>query len=227
MSSSIKSFAIGATLLLLGSVGVPVQASTTDTDSGAVPVCSTGSQTLFRPMGHPGKSILIPQRKVAVARRCSIESRDALMLASFMDAPGGGALMAGRPQRAIEQLGAKGKTNLSAAGLTNLCVAHTVARDWTQALDACDAALAAALDDRSRMRSRPGTHFQRASKGLAVAYSNRAVMRWLSHDTTASADDLSRARAIAPKANFVVRNTELTARVPAQAQVRLESAPIG
>ncbi len=225
MSSSSKSFATAAALLL-AYFGVSAPA-TADADAGAVATCASGTRAVFRPTGHPGKSMAVKRHEVSVSRSCAGVARDALMLASFVDSPGGAALMAGQSARAIEQIGASRKSNLTSNALTNLCVAHTVARDWSQAPDACDAAVAAALDAHKRSAIWPRTHLERANKAVAVAYSNRAVMHWLSSNSVGSGTDLARARAIAPKANFVMRNSRLTASIPTNAQVRRELAPIG
>jgi hypothetical protein len=50
-------------------------------------------------------------------------------------------------------------------------------------------------------------------------------MSWLSDDVLAAQGDIARASAIAPKANFVVRNAELAARLPAR--VEYASPPVG
>lgn len=42
---------------------------------------------------------------------------------------------------------------------------------------------------------------------LALAYSNRAVLRWLTHDDESAISDLTRARALAPSADFVRKNS--------------------
>lgn len=227
MSSS-KSLATAATLLLLASFGVAAPVLATETNAGMEAVCASGTRVLFRSTGHPSKSMTYKRHEVRVPRLCSSASRDALVLASFVDGPGGVALMAGRAERAIEQI-AKHESKDPAAALTNLCVAHTVLRQWSQSRDACDAAVAAALDERTRRKDWPGTRLPGADKSAAIAYSNRAVMHWLSRDKTAAANDLARARAIAPKAGFVIRNAELTALVPTHAQVRVQNgyAPIG
>jgi hypothetical protein len=227
MFSSSKSIATAATMLLLASFGVSAPVIAADADAGAVATCASGTRVVFRPTGHPAKSMVAKRHEVSAPRGCSGAARKALMLASFVDSPGGAALVAGQSDRAIKQISASRKANLSANTLTNLCVAHTVARDWSQAPDACDAAVAAALDARKRSAIWPRAHLERANKAVAVAYSNRAVMHWLSRDSLASGTDLARARAIAPKANFVVRNSEMTGRIPTDAQVRREFTPIG
>ena len=66
-----------------------------------------------------------------------------------------------------------------------------------------------------------------ADKRVAVAYSNRAVLRWLARDTVEAYADLAHARTIEPKASFVSRNRELTVRVPAQLQLSQISVTIG
>jgi len=46
----------------------------------------------------------------------------------------------------------------------------------------------------------------RSADHLALAYSNRAVMFWLSNDDVAAGKDLARAQALSPRAEFVARN---------------------
>ena len=48
------------------------------------------------------------------------------------------------------------------------------------------------------MRRRPNSQ--------AVAYSNRAVLRWLNADAQGARQDLAKAQALAPQATFVIRN---------------------
>jgi hypothetical protein len=40
----------------------------------------------------------------------------------------------------------------------------------------------------------------------ALVYSNRAVLHWLTADASAAQADLARAQALAPQADFVIRN---------------------
>jgi hypothetical protein len=56
---------------------------------------------------------------------------------------------------------------------------------------------------------------------VAVAYANRAVLRWLTDDTRSAASDLAQAKRFAPKADFVARNlTVLNAEGRTVAQVQ-------
>ena len=50
-------------------------------------------------------------------------------------------------------------------------------------------------------------------------------MNWLSLDVPAAQGDFARARALAPKAPFVVRNADLAVRLPAR--VEYAGPPIG
>ena len=62
---------------------------------------------------------------------------------------------------------------------------------------------------------------------LAVALSNRAVLHWMSSDTEAAANDLKKAEALSPNADFVTRNRaalEHSHAAPAVAQVSVAAS---
>lgn len=166
-------------------------------------------------VGHPGKAILLPKGEKRQESQYSRVERKPLVLASYTDSPGGIALVRGRTERALEQINAKTSNSSSISGLTNRCVAHTVLRQWSQAGDACDAAVVVALEKRTDTR------------GLAAAYSNRAVMHWLSRNEIAAQDDLVKARAFAPTASYIKRNLEVTERGVSLARAADDRAPIG
>jgi hypothetical protein len=140
-----------------------------------------------------------------------------LILVGFTDANGGVALDRGRMERVIERIQGKPLARASAGELTNLCVAHTALRQLVEARAACDAALESALADRTSRRARY-TPPRMADQWVAVAYSNRAVMHWLSSDAVATHNDLAKARALAPRASYVSRNVEMTERSPSLAR---------
>jgi cell division inhibitor SulA len=68
---------------------------------------------------------------------------------------------------------------------------------------------------------------KQADTGVAVAYSNRAVMHWLSSNAAAAHNDLVNARKFGPDAAFVMRNLEVTERGPSLARAPDDQAPIG
>jgi hypothetical protein len=194
MSSRQYLIAVSALLLASLSATGPVNAGET---------CESGKR-VNRTVGHPGKSALFPQRD---AVQCSRPARKVLTLAAYETAPGGRALVSGRTERAIEQIYAKSAKPVSAEMLTNLCVAHTVLRQFDDAAETCDAAVASANAKRSGS-FRPGVSRQMLNENAAVAYSNRAVLHLLSRDTLAAQNDLASARAISPSAFFVMRNSK-------------------
>jgi len=137
-----------------------------------------------------------------VAVEMDVGSRP-LVLTAYEDAIGGEEILAGRHDAALAKLSA---AKPGARSLTNLCVLHTVSRNWEKARSACNEAVDAALRDRKRAsyklpaeQVRPGTY-------TAVAYANRAVMFLLSRDVAAGTNDLRQARIIRPNATYVTDN---------------------
>ena len=151
-----------------------------------------------------------------------------MMLASYTDARGGQALVNGRTQKALEQLAARKFKPYSILELNNQCVAHTVLRQWSEAKGACDATVAGALDKREGLGKAFGGTRYSPGRILATAYSNRAVMHWLSNDEVAAHNDLAKARKLAPRAAYVLRNLNVTAPASslALAQAQEIHAPI-
>jgi len=213
-----------AIALLLTSLAAVAPASATNPDTG-ITTCTTGANTVFRVTGHPGKSALFPPRTIVKQGRCEDEAGDQLMLVSFVDAPGGQALLKGNADKAIRQVFKPEEASNPALAFSNLCVAHTVLRQWDEARPACDAAVTAAEKNQARFSRWPSENRRLSNKVAAAALSNRAVMNWLADDAFAAQRDFERARTMAPKATFVVRNADLGMRLPAQ--LRYETAPIG
>ena len=184
-----------------------------------------GQQTRRVQPKRPSGQVAAASHDSKPARLVKRASTRALVLASFTDVTGGAALVGGKAERAIREIEADART--SAEEQINLCVAHTALRNWTEAQVACDDAVNAADQARAKTRSGSVSQLRWADKRVAVAYSNRAVLRWLARDTVAAYADLAHARTIEPKASFVMRNTELTVRVPAQLQLSQAFATIG
>jgi hypothetical protein len=169
--------------------------------------------------GHPGKKLLLPVREVRTVSECPASERRVLVLASFIDSPGGESLVRGETEQALEQVYAQ-KAGHSPNVLTNRCVAHTVLRQWTEARGACDAAVEGALRQRTNARKFQGAAAYPSGRDVSVAYSNRAVLNWLMSDEAAAHHDLAKARRFAPGASYVVRNWDATDRRPSLADNR-------
>lgn len=89
---------------------------------------------------------------------------------------------------------------------TNHCVAFAMSERLAQARLACDSAVQAAHSEQTQSPSWNPRGREQAANSAAVAYSNRAVLRWLSADSRGAKEDLAKAQALAPQASFVTRN---------------------
>ncbi len=131
------------------------------------------------------------------------------VLTAYTNGAGGTDLVAGDYQTALAAL-TKPKRKLAVRDplttSTNLCVAYTMTKQWEMARTACDEAITEAKHE--RLRSPAWTYSTRLKQNsyVALAYSNRAVLNWLSNNSAGAEQDLSSAAAYAPKADFVARN---------------------
>jgi Flp pilus assembly protein TadD len=75
---------------------------------------------------------------------------------------------------------------------------------WEEAKSRCDAAIAGARASDADAVFDFGAS---RDKRLATAYSNRAVFNWLRNQKPAAVADLSKARSLAPKLEFVAQNS--------------------
>lgn len=218
-----KSFVASATLSLVCTFSATNPATAADADASATEACTSERAALIRHVGHPGKSMAVP-RDSSKPGQCKTGARKQLVLASFLDAPGGQALVDGRIERASREIG--DRVN-SAHELTNLCVLHSLQRNWADARPACDSAVEVAARNRSEATRWEPAKIRQANAVATAAYSNRAVMNWLAGDSGAAYLDLAQARAIDPKAAFVAQNFEIAVRVPAQVQLPIDAYLIG
>jgi tetratricopeptide (TPR) repeat protein len=126
-----------------------------------------------------------------------------LTLSVYEDTPGSRQVLAGKYADAIEHI-RKSRVNYQSEYVsTNLCVALIMSGQAEAAKPACDQAIVQA---KARM---PNSLFQAspADKALlALAYSNRAVLSWLRQQPERAAEDVTRAHALAPNADFVMAN---------------------
>jgi hypothetical protein len=127
------------------------------------------------------------------------------VLSGYSDGLAGASLMAGDYSRVIAELGLRGSLYRSdeLSGSANLCIAYVMTRAWQKADAMCDEAVNVARQNESDLLL-----YSRAVRAehVALAYSNRAVLRWLESRPEAVAHDLGRARAYAPDAGFVAQN---------------------
>jgi len=89
---------------------------------------------------------------------------------------------------------------------TNKCVAYTMTAQFATARSMCDDAVTEAKKDLLHSSSVSLWERGMLEQSLAIAYSNRAVLDWLSHDPSAAERDLSDAQALSPQGDYVAHN---------------------
>jgi hypothetical protein len=138
---------------------------------------------------------------------------------AYSDAAGGADVVSGRYQAALEELATHRDImdHDQSAANTNRCVAYSMTLHWQEARAACDAAVHAAVEQRRSAQASwlPSSN----TESLAVAYANRAVVNWLSHDDAAARADLAKARDLSPQSGFVAHNLAALAMHAGMAQV--------
>lgn len=164
----------------------------------------------IRKAGATAATVLLATLSLASAAAQAADAKKRFVLTAFVNGAGGSSLIAGEYELALKQIhGARHNSILASTIPTNLCVAHTMLRHWSDAKSACDKAIVTAL--RSRPRSSYGaalSEMKEHETTVALAYSNRAVVNWLSKEAVAAAEDLAQAHKLAPDARFVAQNME-------------------
>jgi hypothetical protein len=122
----------------------------------------------------------------------------------YTNGAGGDSLVRGDFTTAVQQTQHRGAYDDTLD--TNKCVAYTMTAQFETAKSVCDAAVRDAKKD--VLHSSPATLWERTQleESLAIAYSNRAVLDWLSHDAAAAERDLADASALSPQGDFVAHN---------------------
>lgn len=127
---------------------------------------------------------------------------------AYSDSAGGAEIVAGRYAVALEELQSHAG-NMDpdpSATNTNRCIAYSMTMQWQEAQTACDAAVRAASQRQNTVPTWMSWARSSDDEFLALAYANRAVMHWMSHDSAAAQTDLTRALELAPQSDFVARN---------------------
>jgi Flp pilus assembly protein TadD len=161
---------------------------------------------------------------VAAAQAADVTSPK-MVLTAYSNGSGGESLMNGKYADAFREIEKDRTSSASAytAKLNNLCVAYAATRQLTEAKSTCTAALKSAKYDRiSSQRYSPGS--LRENAYVAIAYTNRAVVHLLTKNTAGANEDLARAKALAPSADFVAKNL-VAAQSSRSTIAQLEVAP--
>ena len=130
---------------------------------------------------------------------------DAFVLVAYSNRAGGTQITNGEYLTATQQTDVSLQSDPGALA-TNHCVAFAMSEQLAQAQLACDSAVQAAQNEQAQLPAGDPRSRVQAANSRAVAYSNRAVLRWLNADAQGARQDLARAQALAPQATFVLRN---------------------
>ncbi len=130
------------------------------------------------------------------------------VLTAYSDAAGGSQLLSGEYSAALDSIrnATTAAPSSDVVRKTNACVAYTMLHRLKEARTACDAAVVAATADRSHAGGVVSKSRSQEDSAVAVAYSNRAVMHYLSRQAVGSAEDLAEAHHLAPESEYVVHN---------------------
>jgi hypothetical protein len=126
------------------------------------------------------------------------------VMAVYENGVGGDRLVSGDYAGAMKQMHYARPSDETRA--TNECVAYTMTAQFETARSVCDVAVKDAKKDILHSSSVTLWDRTQLEEFLAIAYSNRAVLDWLSHDTAAAERDLSDASALSPQGDYVAHN---------------------
>jgi Flp pilus assembly protein TadD len=141
-------------------------------------------------------------------------------LAAFSNTLAGDSLVRGNYEAALQQLAIDEHSLASPATVTtNRCVTLIMMRKFEAAHTACNSAVRAAKLEIVSMPVTMAWARQEYRDYLALAYSNRAVLDYLTNDATAAQADLEKAVSVSPKTELVARNRTVLQSHNAVAQV--------
>jgi hypothetical protein len=162
---------------------------------------------VFSTKRHSGKLAIAASILSAATAHASDVTAPKMVLTAYINGAGGESVMAGKLDEALTEIQRdhSASSDLYTAKITNQCVAYAAMKLILQALSACDEALRAAKYDRmSSQRFSSASSMQNSY--LAIAYTNRAVVRMMAKDPERAKSDMAHAKSLAPSAEFVSQN---------------------
>jgi len=147
-------------------------------------------------------------------------------LTAFSNGTGGRALVSGDYNTAQQELSAHHQSLDVETAATNRCVVFTVTRQIEAAHAACDKAVREAQQEIASLPVSLSWARSDYRDYLALAYTNRAVLNWVTNDSAAAQSDLKKAAAVSPRAAFVARNLSALQNHAAVAQVSVSTATL-
>lgn len=143
-------------------------------------------------------------------------------LTAYTNAVGGHEILSGDYKAALAKLDAKGATREAdeASVSLNRCVALTMAAQWSGADTACNMAVHYAQLAKTTHPEAGIQERRQQDETIALAYSDRAVLKWLTGDTQAAKQDLQHANTLAHADNQVAQNVNALSARSTVAEVR-------
>jgi hypothetical protein len=140
-------------------------------------------------------------------------------LTAYSNAAGGQEILSGDYKIALSKIDTQ-MHSVPDASSSNRCVALTMTAQWPAARVACDAAVRDAERAKVALASSALQQRHLQNEAIAIAYSNRAVLKWLTSDSKAAALDLQHAKALVPDSDIVAQNVAALGTRSSVAQVR-------
>ena len=147
-------------------------------------------------------------------------------LTAFSNGTGGRALLSGDYNTAKQELSSHHQTLDVETAATNSCVMFTVTHQIDAAHAACDKAVREAQQEIASLPVSLSWARSEYRDYLALAYTNRAVLSWVTNDSAGAQSDMKKAAAVSPKAAFVARNLSALQNHAAVAQLSVSSATL-
>lgn len=147
-------------------------------------------------------------------------------LTAFSNGTGGRALLSGDYNTAKQELSSHHQTLDVETAATNSCVMFTVTHQVDAAHAACDKAVREAQQEIASLPVSLSWARSEYRDYLALAYTNRAVLSWVTNDSAGAQSDMKKAAAVSPKAAFVARNLSALQNHAAVAQLSVSSATL-
>lgn len=184
------------------------------------------SQNRHKGMLAKSATLLAVSSIVAVASvQAANVTMSPLVLTAYVNGVGGENIIGGKLDQALAEIkNTRTRTSVEyTAMMNNLCVIYAAKKQITEATSACSSAVKLAKYDRvASQRYAPGS--SRENAYVAIAYANRAVTHLMANNKAAAEEDLARAKALAPSADFVAKNL-LAAQNPRSTIAQVEAAP--
>lgn len=143
-------------------------------------------------------------------------------MTAYSNVVGGQEILSGDYKAALTKLDAKHSVRESDAAsiALNRCVALTMAAQWGGAEAACDVAVHYAQLAQTTHQGPSVQERMTQDETIAIAYSDRAVLKWLTGDNAAATQDLERARKLAHGDGLVSQNVTALSAHSTLAEVR-------